>query len=99
MRRTRYTAAGRFGNAYCKGVIALTNSDAVNLKIAIAAELLRPRLATLCRADTQDIARNMQSFGTDHIINAFELFAGRLAMALHSPGMYLLFRMDDGGAA
>jgi Trk K+ transport system NAD-binding subunit len=78
-------------NAYCKGVIALTNSDAVNLKIAIAAELLRPRLATLCRADTQDIARNMQSFGTDHIINAFELFAGRLAMALHSPGMYLLF--------
>ncbi len=78
-------------HAYCKGVIALTNSDAVNLKIAITTELLRPRLVTLCRADSQDIARNMQSFGTDHIINAFELFAGRLAMALHSPGMYLLF--------
>ncbi len=78
-------------HAYCKGVIALTNSDAVNLRIAIAAELLKPRLTTLCRADTQDVTRNMQSFGTDHIINAFELFAGRLALALHSPGMYLLF--------
>ena len=33
----------------------------------------------------------MASFGTEHIINAFNTFAGRLAMALHSPGLYLLF--------
>lgn len=76
---------------HCQGVIALTNSDAVNLKIAITAKLLKPELATICRADTHDVAKNMASFGTNHIINAFETFAGRLATALHSPGLYLLY--------
>ncbi len=75
----------------CRGVIAVTNSDAVNLQVAISARLLQPHLVTICRADTVDAARNMASFGTNHIINAFETFAGRLAMALHSPGLYLLF--------
>jgi voltage-gated potassium channel len=78
-------------HSHCLGVIGLTNHDDVNLKVAITAKLLKPRLATICRADTADAARNMASFGTDHIINAFDTFAGRLAMALHSPGMYLLF--------
>ena len=76
---------------HCIGVIALTNSDEVNLKVAITAKLLKPHLTTICRADTQDAANNMASFGTEHIINAFDTFAGRLAMALHSPGLYLLF--------
>lgn len=75
----------------CIGVIALTNQDEVNLKVAITAKLLRPKLTVICRSDTQDAANNMASFGTDHIINAFNTFAGRLAMALHSPGLYLLF--------
>ena len=75
----------------CIGVIALTKNDEVNLKIAITAKLLRPKLSVICRSDTQDAANNMASFGTDHIINAFNTFAGRLAMALHSPGLYLLF--------
>ncbi len=76
---------------HCQGVIALTDRDEVNLKVAITSKLLRPNLPTICRADTQDVADNMASFGTDHIINAFDTFAGRLAMALHSPGMYLLY--------
>ena len=76
---------------HCLGVIALTNRDEVNLKVAITVKLLRPKLAAICRADTLDVAANMASFGTDHIINAFDTFAGRLAMALHSPGMYLLY--------
>lgn len=76
---------------HCIGVIALTNRDEVNLKVAITAKLLKPGLTAICRADTQDTANNMASFGTEHIINAFNTFAGRLAMALHSPGLYLLF--------
>lgn len=75
----------------CLGLIAVTNRDEVNLKVAITAKLLKPHLATICRADTADAAANMASFGTDHVINAFDTFAGRLAMALHSPGLYLLY--------
>lgn len=75
----------------CAGVVALTNEDAVNLKIAITSKLLNPSLRTIARAETHDVEKNIASFGTDHIINPFDTFAGRLALALHSPGMYLLY--------
>jgi voltage-gated potassium channel len=77
--------------AECIGVVALTNHDGVNLKIAITSKLLHPGVLTIARAETDDAYQNIQSFGTEHIINPFETFAGRLAMALHAPGMYLLY--------
>ena len=74
----------------CIGVIALTNNDAVNLRVAISSKLLNPSQLTIARAESHDFEANIASFGTDHIINPFDIFAGRLAMALHSPGTYLL---------
>ncbi|HID50220.1 MAG TPA: potassium channel protein [Chromatiales bacterium] len=75
----------------CIGVVALTNQDPVNLKIAITSKLLNPKQLTIARAETDDAYQNIHSFGTEHIINPFQTFAGRLAMALHAPGMYLLY--------
>jgi len=74
----------------CVGVVALTNNDAVNLRISITSKLLNPSQITIARAESHDSEANIASFGTDHIINPFDTFAGRLAMALHSPGTYLL---------
>ena len=74
----------------CVGVVALTNDDAVNLRISITSKLLNPSQLTIARAESHDAEANIASFGTDHIINPFDTFAGRLAMALHSPGTYLL---------
>ena len=74
----------------CVGVVALTNDDAVNLRISITSKLLNPSQITIARAESHDSEANIASFGTDHIINPFDTFAGRLAMALHSPGTYLL---------
>ncbi len=76
---------------HCAGVVALTNDDQVNLKVAISTKLLRPDLKVICRAETKDAEANMASFGTDYIINPFETFADRLALALHSPGTHLLY--------
>lgn len=75
----------------CIGLFALTNVDDANLKIAINSKLLNPRLPTIARAESRSVEANMASFGTDQIINPFNTFAGRLAMALHSPGMFLLY--------
>ncbi len=75
----------------CAGVIALTNVDAVNLNVAITAKLLRPRVVTVARAESHAVEANMLSFGTDQVLNPFDTFAGRLALALHSPGMFLLY--------
>ncbi len=78
-------------NPRCIGVVALTNDDAVNLQVAITSNLLNPRLSTIARAETREMEANIASFGTNHIINPFDTFAGRLALALHSPGTYLLY--------
>lgn len=75
----------------CVGVVALTDSDTVNLKIAITTKLLHPGIKVICRAETHDAEANMASFGTDRIINPYDTFAHRLALALHSPGTHLLY--------
>jgi len=74
----------------CAGVVALTDDDLANLKIAITVKLLRPGCKVICRAESHDTQANMESFGTDAIVNPFDAFADRLAMALHSPDFHLL---------
>lgn len=76
---------------YCAGVVAVTNQDQVNLKVAITSKLLNASLPVICRAESHDSAANMASFGTDHIINPFDTFADRFAMAIHSPAMHLIY--------
>ncbi len=80
----------------CAGVVALTDNDQVNLKIAISAKLLHPGIKVICRAETRDAEANMASFGTDSIINPYDTFAHRLALALHSPGTHLLYEWLTG---
>ena len=75
----------------CKGVIALTGDDHVNLTIAITSKLLAPDLPVICQSDSEDAARNMASFGTDHVIDPYTSFADRFAMMFHSPSMYLVY--------
>ncbi len=76
----------------CAGVVALTNDNEVNLKIAITAKLLNPATTVICRADSHDVEANMASFGTDYIIDPFDTFAKHLSTALQTPGLYLLQR-------
>ena len=80
----------------CAGVVALAVDDTVNLSIAITSHLLRPKLRMISRTQTEDAAKNIASFGANEVINAFETFAGRLSLALHSPGMYVLFEWLTG---
>jgi voltage-gated potassium channel len=84
------TAAG-MTRPCCAGVLALTNFDQVNVTVAITAKLMAPSLTVISRAEYQDTMANLDSFGTDHIVNPFETFANRFAMAIHSPSMHLLY--------
>ncbi len=77
---------------HCAGVIAVTSSDQVNLKVAITSKLLHPELPVICRSEIHDVGINMESFGTDDIVNPFDIFADRLATALHSPANYIIRR-------
>ncbi len=87
---TRHLQEAGLQHPSCAGVVALTNDNEVNLKIAITAKLLNPRLRVICRAESHDIEANMASFGTDHIVDPFDTFAGHLALAFQAPCLYLL---------
>ena len=94
---THLLAAGLTHPA-CQGVVAVTNDNAANLKVALTAKLLHPEISVIGRADARDVEVNMASFGTDYIIDPFETFASHLAIALQSPCLYLLHRWLTGVA-
>ncbi len=74
----------------CRGVLAITNEDHANLTIAISCKLLRPELPVMARAETQRVADNLASFGTDLIVDPYAIFAQRFKLALESPVKYLV---------
>jgi voltage-gated potassium channel len=81
---------GGLRHPMCQGVVALTNTDKVNLAIAVAVRLLNPTIPVLCRAERSEMVERMASFGTDHIINPFDIFGRLLAQAVHAPASYRL---------
>ncbi len=87
--RAHLELAGLY-SPHCRGIIATTNEDQTNLKIAITAKLLRPELPVLARSESSRVCANMESFGTDFTIDPYSIFAERLFLALSSPVKYLV---------
>jgi len=81
---------------FCSGIISLANDDRVNLTIAIVAQLLNKNVRLIARADSQESESNILSFGANEVINPFETFASRLALALHSPSLHLIYEWTTG---
>ncbi|HJV73549.1 MAG TPA: NAD-binding protein [Noviherbaspirillum sp.] len=80
----------------CRGVLAMTSDEECNLAVAISSRLLNPDVPVLARARSPLVAANMASFGTDHIINAFDRFAEYLALAVASPECFRLIEILTG---
>lgn len=89
-RKPMHLLEGGLGNKNCRSVIAITNDDQVNLQIAITSKLLSPQLPVVCRVGSQEAAANMASFGTDYILNPFEVFAAGLHTTLRCPHLHML---------
>ncbi len=75
----------------CAGVVALSKSNEVNLKTAITSKLLNKDIKVICRADSHDVEANMASFGTDHIVDPFDIFSVYLATAFQAPCLYQIY--------
>ena len=87
---TRHLVEAGLRNPLCRSVVAITDSDPVNVKIAVTAKLLRPEIPVIARAGIQESIDNLDSFSTDHIINAYEVFGEHLAMTQRTPSVHLL---------
>ncbi|MCP5419081.1 MAG: potassium channel protein [Gammaproteobacteria bacterium] len=91
VREARYLIEGGLQHPQCIGVVAMTNVDAINVKIAITCKLLNPGLRVICRAEMPQTAANLASFGVEHIIDPFNTFADHLTMTLRAPSVHLLY--------
>ena len=89
-RDPRTLEAAGLKHPLCEAVVALTNVNEANLKIAIASKLLHPEARVICRADSHEVEANMASFGTDHIYDPFDVFALYIAVAIQAPCQTLL---------
>ncbi len=90
VRRPDYLLLAGLRLPSCRGVLALTSDNEVNLKVALAAKLMQPRATVICRADSHEVEANMASFGTDYIYDPFDIFALYFATALESRCLTLL---------
>ncbi len=86
----RALRAAGLGQRHCLRVIANTGDDRANLQIAITARLLAPHAGVIARVQHQDVAASMAAFGTQHILDPFEIFVNTLALAWVEPAAYEL---------
>lgn len=74
----------------CRGVLALTNDDEVNLAIAISVRLLNPGLPAICRSHSPAVSASMATVGTYQTINPFVEFGEHLLLAMRAPDSHRL---------
>jgi len=72
----------------CQGIIAVTQNDHTNLKIAIASKLINKNMHVICRSEIEDEAKNMASVNTNAIINPYLTFARRMSLLTHNPALH-----------
>jgi voltage-gated potassium channel Kch len=82
-------AAGLLKNQ-CRGVLALSNDDGVNLAIAIGVRLLHPGVPVICRSHTPEITASMEAVGAYQVINPFREFGEHVALAMRAPDTHRL---------
>ncbi|MFC6669526.1 potassium channel family protein [Marinobacterium aestuariivivens] len=75
----------------CIGVLALTNQDQVNLAVAIASKLLVPARLVVSRSESDVTTANLESFGTDLVVDPFRAYAQYLVLTTHSPYKHLVY--------
>jgi len=78
-------------NDLCIGVMALTTDDQANLAIAINSKLVRPERLVISGTQSKATTGNLASFGTDLILDPFEIFAGHLMLILKQPYKHLIY--------
>ncbi len=73
----------------CQAVVALTSSDATNLKIAVMARSLNPEIRIICRFTDQRLREHLDTLGGVIAVDPFEIFSNRLSIALRVHLLYI----------
>jgi Trk K+ transport system NAD-binding subunit len=81
----------------CQAVVALTNDEQVNLKIAVTARLLNPDLRVVIQSTSADYEEVLATLGGDiHVIDPFQTYARYLAATILDPTIHPLSQWISG---
>ncbi|QTF92103.1 NAD-binding protein [Halomonas sp. BM-2019] len=74
----------------CRALVALTNDDDINLKIAVMARHLNPRLRVICRSTSARHEANLRALDQVTAVDPFEIFAQLVYWAIARPELHNL---------
>lgn len=74
----------------CRALVTLTNDDDANLKIAVMARHLNPRLRVICRSTSPRHEANLRALDNVTVVDPFEIFAQLLYWAIARPELHNL---------
>lgn len=73
----------------CKAIIAITNNEEINLKVAAMARLLNHKIGIIVRSKVEVFEETLVTLGGEmHVVDPFKTFAKVLAASIHHPGFY-----------
>ncbi len=73
----------------CKAIVAITNNEEVNLKIAALARFLNPEIGIISMSKVEVFEETLATLGGEvHIVDPFKTFAKVLAGAMNNPGFF-----------
>ena len=75
---------------WCRGVVAVTDDERVNATVAVMTRALNPALRPMCRVESRELGEELETLGGVLVLDSFEVFAARLASALHRPAVHAL---------
>lgn len=87
----RLTEAGLL-RSNCQAVVALTDDEEVNAKVAVTACLLNPAARVVAQLTRDVHEETLATLGADiHLIDPFQTFARHLAATIHNPAVHMLY--------
>ena len=69
----------------CRGVVALTNNEHINLKITVMARYLNPDVRIICRSTSLRHQEELAMLESVAVVDPFDIFAHQLSAALYAP--------------
>ena len=77
--------------ALCRGVLALTDQDQVNLTVATNTRILAPRVPVYARSASDANTRNLRSFDTEVVVDPFRVAARSVTQLIRKPNAFALY--------
>jgi voltage-gated potassium channel len=77
--------------ALCRGVLALTDRDQVNLTVATNTRILAPRVPVYARSASDANTRNLRSFDTEVVVDPFRVAARSVTQLIRKPNAFALY--------